>query len=307
MAARVILVRAIHSAVLLWAVTLIVFGLVHVIPGDPAEVMLGELATPERLAAVRQSLGLDRPLPVQYAAYLTRLAGGDVGMSIRASRPVLEVIAERVPATIKLTLGAALVAVGLGVPIGIISAVKRGSFLELTAFVLSLLGQSMPGYWLGLILINIFSVGLAWLPVSGSESPAHLVLPAITLSAFMLGFIVRLTRSTMLEVMLEDYIRTARAKGLSEGRVITRHALKLALIPVTTVIGLQIGTILGGAVVTETIFAWPGVGSLAIIAIFQRDYPVVQALVLFSAMIFLVINFLIDVLYFYMDPRIAYR
>jgi peptide/nickel transport system permease protein len=302
---RFVLERAAHSVVLFLAASLVVFLLLHIVPGDPAEMMLGERATPEAVAALREALGLDRPLHVQYVSYLGRLFHGDLGLSIRARRPVLEVIAERAAATGKLALAAALIAVAVGIPVGGLAAVRRGAFLETAAFGLSLVGQSMPGYWLGLILINIFAVGLGWLPVSGSASTAHVVLPAVTLSAFMVGLIVRLTRSTMLEVMGEDYIRTARAKGLSEAVVVSRHALRLALIPVITVIGLQIGTLLSGAVVTESIFAWPGIGSLAVLAVFQRDYPVVQGLVLLSALVFLVINFVIDILYALIDPRIA--
>lgn len=307
MAGQFIGERALHSAVLMVGATLVVFVLLHLIPGDPAQVMLGEMASPQAVQELRQALGLNRPLPVQYAEYVNRLLHGDLGLSIQARRPVLDVVAERVPLTVELAAAATVLAVGVGVPVGVLAALRRRAVLTTTAFVLSLFGQAMPGYWLGLLLINVFSVQLGWLPVSGSGGAAHLVLPAITLSAFMLGLIVRLTRSTVVEVMFEDCIRTARAKGVPERRIITRHALRLALIPVLTVIGLQVGTLLGGAVVTESIFAWPGIGSLAVLAIFQRDYPVVQALVLLSALAFLVINFLIDVLYAYIDPRIVYR
>jgi peptide/nickel transport system permease protein len=305
--ARFIVQRAAHAALLLLVATVVVFLLVRIIPGDPAEVMLGDRATPEAVRLLRQTLGLDRPLAAQYALYLQRMLGGDLGASIRAGRPVLAVIAERLPATIQLTIAAVALAVLVGLPIGVLSAVRAGSTLEATAFVVSLLGQAMPGYWLGLILINVFAVQLAWLPVSGSGSPGHLVLPAITLSAFMLGLIVRITRSAVLETMGADFIRTARAKGLSEPRLVARHALRPALIPVVTVIGLQIGTLMGGAVVTESIFGWPGVGSLAVLAVLQRDYPVVQGLVLISAATFVAINFLIDVLYSYIDPRVTAR
>lgn len=305
MARRYIVGRALHSGILLLAATLAVFLLLHIVPGDPAETMLGETATPEAVASLRRSLGLDRPLHMQYFSYLLRLTHGDLGLSIRARRPVLDVIMERVPATVELTVTAVLLALSVGIPVGVLSAVRRGSFLETLAFALSLVGQSMPGYWLGLLLINIFAVGLELFPVSGTGSPVHLVLPAVTLSAFMLGLVVRLARSSMLEVMGEDYIRTARAKGLTEGQVVRKHAMRLALIPVVTVVGLQIGTLLSGAVVTETIFAWPGIGSLAVLAVFQRDYPVVQGLVLLSAMVFLYLNFTIDVIYALIDPRIV--
>jgi peptide/nickel transport system permease protein len=293
--------------VLLLAATLVVFLLLHITPGDPAQLLLGDLGTSEAIAALRKAMGLDRPLPIQYAEYLSRLGLGDLGLSVRTQRPVLEMIAERFPATITLSAAATLIAAGLGIPIGILAALRRGGGIETTAFAVSLVGQAMPGFWLGLLLIQVFAVGLRWLPVSGSDSPAHMILPAVTLSTFMLGLLVRISRSAMLEVMGEDFIRTARAKGLGEPAVLRRHALRSALIPVVTVIGLQIGTTLGGAVVTETIFAWPGIGSLAFAAISQRDYPVVQGLVLVSAAIFLVINLAIDILYAYLDPRIMYR
>lgn len=303
---RFVIGRAVQAVVLLLAATFVVFMFLHIIPADPAEIMLGDMATPEAVAELRQTLGLDRPLLAQYLTYLARLAEGDLGLSIRARRPVAEVIKERLLPTVQLATMATVLAVAVGVPVGLLAAVRRGSVIETGAFAFSLLGQAMPGYWLGLILITVFAVQLGWLPVSGSESLTHSVLPTITLAAFTVGLIVRLTRSSMLEVLAEDYIRTARAKGLPEARVVRKHGLPLALIPVVTVIGIQTSTLLGGAVVTETIFAWPGLGSLAVLAISQRDYPVVQALVLLSVATFLVVNFLVDLLYLYLDPRISY-
>jgi len=303
---RFLLKRIGGSFVLLIGTTIVVFLLLHIVPGDPAEVMLGETATPAAVAQLRHALKLDRPLPEQYANYMMQLAHGDLGTSIRAGEPVVTVIAARLPATVELASAATLVAVATGIPVGVLSAVRRGSFTDTAAFVASLVGQAMPGYWLGLILISIFSVWLGWLPVSGSGSVSHLVLPAVTLAAFMLGLIVRLTRSTTLEVLQEDYVRTARAKGLAESVIMRRHVLRLVLIPVITVVGIQVGTILGGAVVTETLFAWPGIGSLTVLAVTQRDYPVVQALVLISAVGFVLINLCVDVLYGYLDPRISY-
>lgn len=294
------------ALVLLIGTTIVVFLLLHIVPGDPAEVMLGETATPAAVAQLRHVLKLDRPLTEQYLTYMGQLAHGDLGTSIRAGAPVLQVIGVRLPATLELAFAATLIAVGVGIPVGVLSAVRRGSLTDTTAFVISLVGQAMPGYWLGLILITVFSVWLGWLPVSGSGSVAHLVLPAVTLAAFMIGLIVRLTRSTALEVLQEDYVRTARAKGLAENVILRRHVLRLVLIPVVTVVGIQVGTILGGAVVTETLFAWPGIGSLTVLAATQRDYPVVQALVLISAIGFVLINLLVDVLYGYLDPRISY-
>jgi peptide/nickel transport system permease protein len=302
-----VLRRALQSIVLLLCATAAVFLLVRIIPADPAQAMLGETATPAAVATLREALGLDRPLHVQYLTYLRRLVEGDLGTSIRASRPVLDIIAERASATIRLTLAATVLSVGIGVPVGILAAVKRGSLVSATAFALSLFGQAVPGYWLGLILMNLFAVRLAWLPVSGSGSPAHLVLPAVTLAAFMLGLIVRMTRSAMLEVMTSDFIRTARGKGIAELGVVVRHGLSVALIPIITVIGLQVSTLFGGAVVTEAIFGWPGIGSLAVLAISQRDYPVVEALVLISVLTFLIVNFLVDILYAYFDPRVTYQ
>lgn len=268
--------------------------------------MLGELATPEAVASLRKSMGLDRALVEQYARYMGRTLQGDLGLSIRARRPVVQVILERAPATVRLTLAAATIATAIGIPVGVLAAARRGSGPETLAFALSLVGQAMPAYWLGLILISVFSVELKWLPVSGMGSLSHIVLPAITLAAFVVGLVVRLTRSAMLDVLGEDYVRTARAKGLSEARVLFKHGLRPALIPVMTVLALQVGTLLGGAVITETIFAWPGIGGLAVLAIFQRDYPVIQALVLLSALTFVVINFVIDVLYAVLDPRITF-
>jgi peptide/nickel transport system permease protein len=305
--AQYVLRRVLQSVVLLLCATVVVFLLVRAVPADPAQVMLGETATPEAVAALRESLGLDRPLPVQYARYMQHLLHGDLGLSIRARRPVLDIIRERAGATVELTLAAAALAVGVGIPVGILAAVRRGTVIAAMASALSLLGQAMPGYWLGLILINVFAVWLPWLPVSGSGTPAHLVLPAVTLAAFMVGLIVRMARSTMLEVMSADFIRTARGKGLRELVVVSRHGLMVALIPIVTVIGLQVSTLFGGAVVTEAIFGWPGIGSLAVLAISQRDYPVVEALVLISVLTFLVVNLLIDLLYVYLDPRVAYR
>jgi peptide/nickel transport system permease protein len=305
--ARYVLARMLHSVAMLVLATLVVFSLLRAIPGDPAEVMLGEMATPDTVAALRKALSLDRPILVQYASYMARLARGDFGVSLRARRPVDDVIVERAPATILLACAAMLIAAGMGIPLGVLAALHRHSLLQMAASGLSLLGQAMPAYWLGLLLMNLFAVRLGWLPVSGSDSWFHLILPAATLAAFVLGLLLRLTRSAMLEVMGEDYIRSARAKGLSPGQTVRRHALKLALIPVLTVAGLQMGNLMSGAVITEAIFGWPGLGSLAVLAVHQRDYPLMQALVLLSALTFVFINFVVDMLYVRMDPRIAYH
>lgn len=296
--------RSLQSLLLILLVTFVVFILLHITPGDPATIILGEQATSEQVADLRRSMGLDRPLPEQYARFLANAVHGDFGMSIRAQRPALEYVLERLPATLQLSAGAFAFAVLTGIPTGILSAVKRLSVWDHSSMFVALLGQSMPVYWLGLMLIIVFAVQLRWLPASGMGQPQHLVLPAITLGSFLIGLIIRLTRSSMLEVLNQDYVRTARAKGVSEPTVLVRHALKNALIPVVTVLGLQMGTLLGGAVITETVFAWPGMGMVTVTAIHQRDYPVVQSAVLVSAVLVVLINWLVDVLYHYLDPRI---
>jgi ABC-type dipeptide/oligopeptide/nickel transport system permease component len=296
--------RSAQSLLLVWLVTVVVFLLLHLTPGDPASVMLGENATPDQVAALRRELGLDRPLVLQYAGFLARAVQGDLGTSIRAQRPALDVVLERLPATLLLTAGAFGFAVTVGMPVGVLSAVKRLSFWDHGSMGLALLGQSMPGFWLGLVLITVFAVHLRWLPASGMDGPTHVVLPAITLGMFLIGLIIRLTRSSMLDVLGQDYVRTARAKGLAERAVVMQHALKNALIPVVTLLGLQLGVLLGGAVITETVFAWPGVGLATVTAIHQRDYPVVQCAVLVSAVIVVSINWAVDVLYHYIDPRV---
>ena len=296
--------RTLQSIALLWLVTVVVFALLHLTPGDPATVMLGEQATPEQLRDLRSALGLDEPFVMQYARFLGHAVTGDFGRSIRAQRPALEVVLERLPATLLLSAGAFVFALFVGMPIGVVSAVKRLSLWDHGSMALALLGQSMPVFWLGLMLIVVFSVNLRWLPVSGWGTPQHLVLPAVTLGTFLIGLIIRLTRSSMLDVLGQDYVRTARAKGLAERAVIVRHALRNALIPVVTLLGLQLGLLLGGAVITETVFAWPGVGMVTVTAIHQRDYPVVQCAVFVSAVLVVVINWAVDTLYNVLDPRI---
>jgi peptide/nickel transport system permease protein len=296
--------RSLQSLLLILLATFVVFLLLHITPGDPATIILGEQATPEQVADLRRSMGLDRPLPEQYARFLTNAMRGDFGMSIRAQRPALEYVLERLPATLQLSAGAFAFALLIGLPIGILSAVKRFSLWDHGAMALALLGQSMPVFWLGLMLIVIFAVQLRWLPASGMGQLQHLILPAVTLGTFLIGLIIRLTRSSMLDVLHQDYVRSARAKGLSERTVLVRHAMKNALIPVVTVLGLQMGTLLGGAVITETVFAWPGMGMVTVTAIHQRDYPVVQSAVLVSAVLVVLINWCVDVMYHYLDPRI---
>jgi len=284
-------------------VSLVVFGLVH-LSGDPVLLMVSSDAPPDVVTATRRALGFDRPLYEQFGRYVTRAAQGDLGVSLRSSRPVSALIRERLPATVELTLAALLIAAAVAVPAGILSAVRRGSLVDRVAMVGAVAGQAMPIFWLALLLITLFGVHLRWLPVFGRGSLAHLVLPAVSLSTVILGRLARLVRSSMLEVLGQDYVRTARAKGVAEPRVLVVHALKNAAIPIVTLLGLQFAQLLGGAVVTETIFAWPGIGRLVVEAIFNRDFPVVQGVVLVVSLIFVTVNLLVDLAYAALDPRV---
>jgi peptide/nickel transport system permease protein len=284
-------------------VSLVVFGLVH-LSGDPVLLMVSSDAPPDVVATTRHALGFDRPLHQQFTDYVTRAARGDLGVSLRSSLPVAALIRDRLPATVELTVAALLIAVAIAIPAGIVSAVKRGSALDRLAMVGAVAGQAVPIFWLALLLIAFFGVYLRWLPVFGRGSLAHLVLPAVSLSTVILGRLARLVRSSMLEVLGQDYVRTARAKGVGEVRVLAGHALKNAAIPIVTLLGLQFAQLLGGAVVTETIFAWPGIGRLVVEAIFNRDFPVVQGVVLVVSLIFVAVNLLVDLAYVALDPRI---
>jgi len=290
----------------LLGVVVLVFLMVRLAPGDPAVLLAGEFATPETLEAIRARYGLDRSLPEQFFIYMGALLRGDLGESARSRRPVLEELKTYFPNTLELALAAILVAVLTGIPLGILAALRPGSGLDLSVMVLALLGVSMPVFWFGLLAILIFSVGLGWFPVAGKGTLAHLVLPAVPLGINATALLARMTRGTLLEVLSQDYIRTARAKGLSERVVIYKHALRNALIPVITVVGLEFGTLLSGAVITETIFAWPGLGQLLVGSILARDYPVVQGAVLLVATSFVLINLLVDLLYAAIDPRVRY-
>ncbi|HET8531470.1 MAG TPA: ABC transporter permease [Methylomirabilota bacterium] len=292
-----------HAAVVAVGVSLVVFGLVH-LSGDPVLLMVSSDAPPDVVATTRHALGFDRPLHQQFTDYVTRAARGDLGVSLRSSLPVALLIRERLPATVELTVAALLLAVAVAIPAGIVSAVKRGSALDRLAMVGAVAGQAVPIFWLALLLIAFFGVYLRWLPVFGRGSLAHLVLPAVSLSTVILGRLARLVRSSMLEVLGQDYVRTARAKGVGEVRVLAGHALKNAAIPIVTLLGLQFAQLLGGAVVTETIFAWPGIGRLVVEAIFNRDFPVVQGVVLVVSLIFVAVNLLVDLAYAALDPRI---
>ncbi len=290
----------------LWGVATVVFIMARLLPGDPARVIAGVLATQADVDRIRQQMGLDQPLPVQYVDFLGSLLRLDLGRSAHTNAPVLEEIGSRLPYTIELAFVALVIAVAIGVLAGVTAAVRRNSKTDLIISSLSVFGISMPVYWLGLMLIILFAVGLHALPAAGADEPTSIILPAVTLALFSVGLIARMTRSSMLEVLGQDYIRTARAMGLGSGSVIFRHALRNALLPIITVIGLQVGSLLGGAVLTETIFAWPGVGRLLIDSIFFRDYPVVQGLVLMFGATFILVNLLVDLLYAYVDPRIRY-
>jgi peptide/nickel transport system permease protein len=282
----------------------LVFFLVHLIPGDPVELMLGETASRADLAQLRADLGLDRPVGEQYARFLGGLARGDLGRSFFYRKPVAAVIAGALPATALLAAAAMAVALLIALPAGILAAVRRDRFADRATMLASLVGVSMPNFWLGPLLIILFSFRLGWLPVSGREGAASLVLPAATLGFALAAILSRMTRSSMLDVLGEDYLRTARAKGVRERVVVVRHALRNALLPVVTIVGLQFGVLLSGAVVTENVFAWPGVGTVLIQAITARDYPLVQGCVLVISLVYVAVNFLTDALYAVIDPRV---
>lgn len=317
-----------------FGVLVVVFVIAHLTPGDPVQIALGEHATPEAVEQLRAELRLDEPLHVQFARYLGQVLRGDLGRSIQTNERVSVELATRFPATIELTLAAMLIATTVGILTGVIAAVRRNSLFDSASMVTALFGFSMPIFWLGIMLILLFAAYLGWFPISGrldytieltrrtnlhlidalltgnwvalTNTLWHLALPAVTLSTVPLAIIARMTRSSLLEVLRQDYVRTAWAKGLSAERVISRHALKNASIPVITVIGLNVGSLLGGAILTETIFAWPGVGRLVVDAIFARDYPLVQGTVMLIALVFVVVNLLVDLSYAYLDPRIRY-
>lgn len=332
-----VLRRLLGLVPVLFGITLLVFLFLQLIPGDPAQAILGERGTPEQLAALREKLGLNKPLYVQYLTFVKNILTGDLGTSAVSTIPVAEELKRRWPATFELALAATLVAVVFGIPVGILAAVRKNSLLDTLSMSLSLVGVSMPVFWLGLLLVYFFAVNLHWLPTGGRLSTdlaidfrpitgflvldgmlvlkpevlmdalRHLILPALTLGTIPLAILTRITRSAMLEVLSQDYVRTARAKGLAERQVILKHALKNALLPVVTIVGLQFGTLLGGAILTETIFSWPGIGSYIYEGILNRDYPVVQAGVLVVATVFVLVNLLVDLSYALLDPRIQYR
>ncbi|HKH11274.1 MAG TPA: ABC transporter permease [Rubrobacter sp.] len=326
--------RILQLIPVLFGVSVVVFVMVRAIPGDPAQILLGQAATPAQVAEVRERLGLDEPLPIQYLVFLKGALTGDLGDSLVVGQPVTAVLLERFPATLELTLAALFFAIAIGVPVGVIAAVRQYSLLDKITSVVALTGVSMPVFWLALVLVVVFTVRVDWLPfpgrVGGDVSftsytglylldtlitlnfPAfwdvlrHLILPAVALGTIPMAVITRMTRSSMLEVMNEDYVRTARAKGVVPGRVVFRHALRNAMLPTITVIGLQFGLLMGGAILTETIFGWPGVGQIAIESVNRRDYAMIQGVVLYGATFFVLVNLLVDVLYAVLDPRVRY-
>jgi ABC-type dipeptide/oligopeptide/nickel transport system permease component len=290
----------------LLGVATLVFLLIHLVPGDPAQAMLGDSAPPADLAELRTKLGLDQPLAVQYQRYLGGLVRGDLGTSFRYNTPVGHEIGQRLARTTQLAVAAMVVAIVIAIPLGVIGALFRGRALDQIAMGFSLAGISMPNFWLGPLLAIVFAVYLGWLPVSGTGSWLHLVLPAVTLGAALAAILARMTRATLIDELRELYVLAARARGLSRSRAVIRHALRNSLIPVVTIIGLQLGAVLTGTIITETIFAWPGVGRLLIQAISFRDYPLVQGCILFIAVTYVGMNLIVDLAYAWLDPRIRY-
>jgi peptide/nickel transport system permease protein len=295
--------RVLHGILVLFGVSVIVFLLMH-LGGDPVAVLLPLDAPPEQVEAFREEMGFNRPLPVQYFYFLSRAVRGDFGYSYHYRTDAMSIVLERMPATLKLTFGALIVALVVSIPAGIYAALKRGTVSDMLVRVSVLLGQAVPGFWLALVLIMIFGVRLRWVPVSGSEGWKSLILPAIVAGTFSMATITRLLRCSLLETLEENYIQTAHSKGLPSRIVTTRHALKNAAIPVVTVIGLQMGWLLGGAVISEVVFAYPGMGRLAVTAISYRDVPVIQSFVAITALIVVVINLMVDIFYSWLDPRI---
>jgi peptide/nickel transport system permease protein len=304
---RYVIQRLVASVLTLLGVSYIIFLMVRRLPGDPARVIAGLLASEDEVTAVRRQLELDRVLYVQYGHFLVRAVRGDLGLSARTSEPVVREIMSRLPATLKLALISTLLATCLGVVSGVVSATHLYSGFDYLVSLVTLFGVSMPVYWLGLILIIVFAVQLNWLPAAGADEPGSFVLPSLTLASFSVALVARMTRSTMLEVLGQEFVRTARAKGLREYTVVYHHALRNALIPIITAVGLQFGALLGGAVLTETVFGWPGMGQLLVESIFARDYPMVQGIVLMFSALFILTNFLVDLSYVLIDPRIHYN
>ncbi len=292
--------------IVIFGVLLLTFLLIHLVPGDPVEVMLGESASLADRAVLRDDLGLNQPIIYQFGHYLNKLAHADFGQSIHTKTPIIELIKTRYPATLKLAFLSLLIGLSIGIPMGIYAALKAGKWQDLIVTLVSVRLSAMPAFWLGPMLMLIFAVWLGWVPVSGMESNASIILPALTLGFGLSAILTRMTRTSLLEVLSDDYIRTARAKGLTESNVIVRHALRAALLPIITIVGLQMGSLLAGTVITETIFSWDGVGRLLVESIEKRDYPVTQACVLVVALSYVLVNLLTDMLYRLADPRVKF-
>ncbi|MFZ0879410.1 MAG: nickel ABC transporter permease [Candidatus Acidiferrales bacterium] len=304
---RHIAVRLLLTLPAIWLIVTMVFLLAHIVPGDPVQQMLGEGARAQDLNQLRHALGLDLPLPVQYSRYLEGVVQGNLGESFRYQRPVASVILEHYPATLELAFVALLVCAAIGISAGILAAHKRGETADRAVSVFTLFGLSVPNFALGPVLILFFAVILGWLPVSGRGGLSHLILPAVTLGAALAAILTRMVRTAVIEELSSDYVRTARAKGLSESRVLFRHALRNALIPILTILGLQFGTLLAGTIVTESIFSWPGIGRLAVTAIEARDYPLLQGCILLIAVSYVLVNLLTDFVYVLVDPRVRFE
>ena len=301
---RFLIRRLLLTIPVLLGVATLVFSLIHLVPGDPAQAMLGDGASPQDIAELRTNLGLDQPLPSQYVRFLRSAMTGDLGTSFRTGQPVTLMIAERVPATAELALAAMLVAIVLAIPLGVVAAVWKNTIADHAAMTFSLAGISIPNFWLGPLLAIVFAVELGWLPVSGRGTLAHLVLPAVSLGLALSAILARMTRASLLEELGELYVRAARARGVSPTAAVLGHAMRNSLIPLVTIVALQFGAVLTGAVITETIFAWPGIGRLLIQSIGFRDYPMVQGCILLIAVTYVIVNLLTDVMYGALDPRI---
>lgn len=304
---RYVSVRLLFALPALWLIVTMVFLLAHMVPGDPVQQMLGEGARAEDLQQLRHALGLDVPISTQYVHYLAGIVHGDLGQSFRFREPVARVVLEHYPATLELAIVALLVCAAIGIPAGLLAAERRATATDRAVGVFTLLGLSVPNFALGPVLILVFSVILGWLPVSGRGGPAHLVLPAMTLGASLAAILTRMVRTSVIEELSSDYVRTARAKGLSPAAVLFRHAFRNALIPILTILGLQFGTLLAGTIVTETIFSWPGIGRLAVQAINARDYPLLQGCILLIAVSYVLVNLLTDFVYALVDPRVRFE
>jgi peptide/nickel transport system permease protein len=300
--------KILYTIPVVWGVITAVFLLINVVPGDPAMIMMGQRGDPETLAKIRADLGLDLPLHVQYVRFISQVCKGDLGTSYRTNEKVFDAIVNRLGATAKLAVGALIVGTTIGILAGIVSAVKQYSVFDYSAMFVAIAGVSAPVFWIGLLLLFVFAYTLGWIPGAGygDGSLKYLILPMITLGIRPAALTARLTRSCMLEVLSQDYIRTARAKGLGKNIVIMKHALKNAMIPIITIIGTQIASLLSGAVLTETIFAWPGIGRLSVDALIARDFPMIRGTVIFMAIIFLIANLIVDISYGFFDPRIRY-